>query len=327
MSIGGSGGVALELVTPLPRGRVLDLYSNRKRLAEGKIPDVFVYDELSEKLRHQIIHIWRDAIGECNVTSQLSGTRANELWKCIHDAVAREHGLPKLSDDRRMDHRCANYLRKVSVDDALDLIEVSFHYIHTVVRSFSYNDGPRKADAAIEELNERFLRAGVGYQFENGKIIPIDSELIHKETVRPALHYLNQPDFEGPRHEFMTAHAHYRAGEMAAAIVDANNAFESTLKAICDRRRWKYQEGDTASKLVDLVREKGLLPDHLGKSFEQLAAVLKSGLPVVRNKEGAHGQGPKPRETPRYVAAYALHLAAVNILFLVEAHLAKHGEP
>ena len=71
-----------------------------------------------------------------------------------------------------------------------------------------------------------------------------------------------------------------------------------------------------------MVRAHGLLPDYLDASFDQLVATLKSGLPKVRNQGGVHGQGAIPRETPDYVAAYALHLAAAKILFLVEAHKA-----
>ena len=71
------------------------------------------------------------------------------------------------------------------------------------------------------------------------------------------------------------------------------------------------------------VRANGLLPSYLDASFDQLTATLRSGLPEVRNEEGAHGQGATPRETPNYVAAYALYLAAANILFLAEAHKAK----
>jgi hypothetical protein len=63
----------------------------------------------------------------------------------------------------------------------------------------------------------------------------------------------------------------------------------------------------------------GLLPDYLGQSFDQLIATLQSGLPKVRNEVAGHGQGATPRETPGYVAGYALHLAAVNIVLLVEA--------
>ena len=116
------------------------------------------------------------------------------------------------------------------------------------------------------------------------------------------------------------AHACYRAGDTKEAVTNATNAFESTLKAICDQRRWAYAKGARASDLLRIVRDQGLLPDYLDNSFDQLAATLKSGLPKVRGEEGAHGQGAAPRKTPDHVAAYALHLAAAKIVFLVEAH-------
>ena len=144
----------------------------------------------------------------------------------------------------------------------------------------------------------------------------------HSEVVRPALHCLHHEGFEGPRAEFLKLHAHYRAGETKAAVTEANNAFESTLKAICDQRSWSYPKDATASRLVRVVKAKGLLPDYLDKSFDQLAAALQSGLSKVRGEEGAHGQGAEPRATPGYVAAYALPSAAANILFLVEANQA-----
>ncbi len=114
-------------------------------------------------------------------------------------------------------------------------------------------------------------------------------------------------------------HAHYRAGETKDAAVDALNAFESTINAICDAKGWTYDSGTTASHLIKIVRDNGLLPDYLGPSFDQLQAVLKSGLPQVRNQSGGHGQGSQPKPTPDYVASYALHLTASNIVFLVEA--------
>ena len=311
---------------------VFDFLSYRKRVAEGNAPDVFVYDNLPEGLRVQIIHIWGDAIGrfyEYNLYEFPEGRiENNDGWATIHDIVAREHCVFQLGPESRINERCANYLlNSRSVEKALDLIECSFSYIEGVARNFNHYEVEKcgikvAADDAIDELNERFRRAGVGYQFENSRIFRVDSELIHSEVVRPVLRYLHQKGFEGPCDEFLQAHAHYRAGETKDAITDANNAFESTLKAILDQRHWGYPQGARASELLKEVRANDLLPDYLDNSFNQLAATLKSGLPKVRGEEGAHGQGAAPRETPAYVAAYALHLAAANILFLVEAHKA-----
>ena len=311
---------------------VLELFSHRKRVATGSTPDVFVYDKLPEELRVQIAHIWRDAIGPFYVAGgfvyEAPPPNNNQGWEIIHNAVVREHGVFTLGQERAISERCVTFLLgSRSVDAALDLIETSFLYIDRIARDFSDFDRESRGikmttAAAIDELNERFRRAGVGYQFENGQIIRMDSELIHSEVVRPALRYLHQKGFEGPREEFLRAHAHYRNGETKDAITDANNAFESTLKAICDQRRWQYTRGARASDLLKVVRANGLLPDYLEASFDQLAGTLKSGLPKVRNEACAHGQGARPRETPDYVAAYALHLAAAKILLLVEAHKA-----
>ena len=300
---------------------LFDLFSYRKRVEERTTPDVFVYDDLPQALRTQIAYIWRDAIGPYQ-----GNTKNQEVWKQIHDIVAREHGRFNLGIGFNHEKDCISYLLDIkSVDAILDLVELSFFAIELVggdLDNYARQSRGMKVspDEAITELNQRFRRAGVGYQYENGKILRIDSELIHSEVVRPALRFLQKHGFEGPRDEFMKAHGHYRAGEMKDAVTDANNAFESTLKTICEQRRWQYPKGARASDLLKVVRENGLLPSYLDNSFDQLAATLKSGLPKVRGEEGAHGQGAKPRETPDYVASYALHLAAAKILFLAQAH-------
>ena len=311
---------------------VFELYSHLQRAAEGGLPDVFNYEEIPNKLRVQIIYIWNDAIGGYHVYSGLEFGRNisqnNSGWHFIHNKLAREYGVLSLGNDASVQERCTNYLlNNNTLNNVLDLIQVSFYYIDKIARKFTPYDRKKSgismtADNAIKELNERFHRAGVGYRFEDGMIFRVDSDLMHHDVVKPALHFLQQPGFNGPREEFLQAHGHYRAGEMKDAITDANNAFESTLKSICDQRGWQYQKSARASDLIRLVRSKGLLPNYLENSFEQLVATLKSGLPKVRNEEGAHGQGASPRETPDYVAAYAIHLAAAKILFLAEAHKA-----
>ena len=295
---------------------VYELFSYRKRLAAGDVTDVFVYDDLPHELRVQIIHIWSGAIGRLNAQG----------WSFIESVVAREHGRFQLGREVDEFDRCTSYLLKSdSVDLALDLVEFSFRCIERVTSHLMpfQREGlgiTVSAPNAIDELNERFRRAGVGYRYEDGCIMRVDSELLHAEVVRPALQFLHQNGFEGPRDEFLSAFNHFKKGENREAITDANNAFESTLKAICDQRGWDYSPGSRASDLLKIVRSNGLLPSYLDNSFGQLAATLKSGLPEVRNNQGAHGQGPVPTETPDYVAAYALHLAATNILFLAEAH-------
>ncbi len=57
---------------------------------------------------------------------------------------------------------------------------------------------------------------------------------------------------------------------MKEAMSNALKAFESTMKAICDENGWGYKEGDTASKLVKIVLDNGLVPHYMEKHLAGL---------------------------------------------------------
>ena len=244
----------------------------------------------------------------------------------IHKILLKEKGLSYLFKEKvNPKDDCLRAITSAStdLDDWLDVVEFCFFCIDCMRKWPQDSPGNRGIEQdpgdAINELNVRFRQAGFGYQFEAGKIVRVDSQLLHSEVTKPALILLGDPRFKGAQEEFLSAHAHYRAGEHEDAILDANRAFESVMKTICDIRGWDYPKGGRASDLITVIRVNGLLPKYLDQSFDQLIATLKSGLPKVRNEAGGHGQGATPRETPGYVAGYALNLAAASILFLVEA--------
>lgn len=58
----------------------------------------------------------------------------------------------------------------------------------------------------------------------------------------------------------------------------------------------------------------------LTDQFTQLYNLLESGLARIRNRTSGHGQGAEPVVLPKYIAEYALHTAAANIIFLVNAY-------
>ena len=148
----------------------------------------------------------------------------------------------------------------------------------------------------------------------------MDSQYVDAEAVKPAISLLNTAGFEGASEEFLDAHQHYRKREYADAIADALKAFESTMKAICDSHGWSYKESDTAKALIKIVLDNELVPKYMETHLAGVRNTLEAGLPTVRNRFGGHGQGKEPRKVPGYFAGYALHLAATNIVFLVEAH-------
>lgn len=310
---------------------VIDLYSQRrKRLEKGTTPDVYIYDELRQTLRVQVIHIWTDTIGPYfSVDRYTTPPASNHHWDTIAGLVAREKGVFWLGErDCNPYVQCQQHLQTGSVDDALDLIEVSFKYIDAIVRNQHGGDDQasrvkQTPNDAIAELNQRFLEHGIGYQYAEGVMIRIDSQFLHSEVVQPALSLLIESKFKGPLDEFLGAHEHYRHGRYEECISEALKAFESVLKAICDRKKWPYPANATAKPLLDIAFANGIIPAEFQSHLGSLRATLEAGLPMLSNRSARHGQGENVREVPPFYAAYALHLAATNIVFLIEAYKAS----
>jgi hypothetical protein len=303
---------------------IVDLYSSRNA---KQAPDVWNYDDIPQVLRVQVSNLVKAALGRVD---DYSSDSAFGIYEAIREYVAHEHGRDTLAGERKEPaidvHDCIRQEAHILV--WLDVVELSIRSAERLRGSF---DERRRlmasitmsAEQAVAELNERFRRAGFGYRYESGKIVRIDSEHLHQEATRPALVLLSDPRFSGAEEEFRAAHDHYKAGEFKDCAVDALNALESTMKAICDAKGWTYDKGARATDLQKVLRKENLFPEFTDQSFEQLVATLKSGLPTLRNNSGGHGQGATPVEVPGYVAAYALNLAASKIRFLVEAFKAS----
>ncbi|TYQ29606.1 hypothetical protein PseudUWO311_01525 [Pseudanabaena sp. UWO311] len=315
---------------------IVNLYSKRKKAIERITqPEVYQYTDLPIPFRRQVIYIWETAIGLYN--GQISSLARN-VWASVYKSLTRELGLLILAGDQHPEssfEQCRSFFlnQATHTDNLLDLIELTFFYIeHTVPKLFEeyrYADEllPQTSEEAIEELNHRFLEHGIGYQYNNGQIIRIDSVFLHAEAVVPALTLISSEGFSGAEQEFRSAHDHYRNQEYKAAIVESLKAFESTMKTICDKFSWAYDKTATASKLIDtILKREELVPSYLQTHFSGLKQVLEAGVPTVRNKTSGHGQGSETKEVPEYLAAYVLHLTASNIVLLVEAYKAKRSE-
>ena len=311
---------------------VYDTFAKRKQRAENAgNPVVYRYDELPKAFREQVVQILKKTIGDTTdsrpwITKRLLMPEVRQItqrWASIHDILAREMGVPSLV--KRMSPQyhghaeiCFKFLHDDDdIDQILSLIELSFRIIEL---------DQRNREGAIAELNHRFLEHSIGYQYQGGQIIQIDSLYLHHEVVEPAITLLHDGGFQGALQEFMVAHRHYREQKYKEAIAASGNAFESTMKTICDKRGWDYNpKRATASALIETLFNNDLIPSELKNHFTSLRAALESGLPTVRNQagRGAHGQGATPVDVPDYLAAYCLHLAAANIVLLIEAHNAK----
>ena len=332
---------------------VYKTFAKRQAESAGK-PAIYHYDTLPDTLREQVAQILKGAIGDptdgiywaARGRPLPTASWINYRWVSIHDILAREMGVPRLVDavnpiPWRYMESCLRFVREhEQIDWVLSLIEIAFVIIEQIR---VYNDpteyfAPKQPpDDAIAELNRRFLEHSIGYQYQAGQIIPLDSQYLHHKTAEPAITILHEavesavtllhaPNFSGALQEFEEAHRHYREQRYKEAIASSGCAFESTMKIICDLRDWSDgNKRSTASTLIKVLFNKGLVPSWMESHFTALRATLESGLPTVRNQpgHGTHGTGSTSAEVPGYLAAYCLNLAASNIVFLIETHNAK----
>ncbi len=301
---------------------MLDIFSKRKKRAAGS-SDVYEYDNIPNALRVQFVHILRDVLSVEDSYSR----QVNSAYKEIHDMLAREYGLFELSDEAkyRADYESALFnfmLNTKEVEQVLDVVELSLRYA-AAWQSNNYYEKPKLAVSDGEdEVNQRFREHAVGYQFESGTIVRVDATLVHQEIVKPALAVLREPHLSGANDEFLKAHEHYRHGRYKESINECLKAFESTMKSICAKRKWKVDPNATASKLIDTCFHNDLVPSYLQSEFAALRSTLESGVPTVRNRTSGHGQGTTPTSVPEYIAGYLLHSTASLILLLTRAEAA-----
>jgi hypothetical protein len=301
---------------------IVDLFSKRNRPAA---PQPLLRDVLPEKFRVQVIHILERALGARDDHFGRSGEV--HCWAFVNNKIAEEHGLLRLGnayDSPRV--ALERYLLEVrNSNEALDVIELSFRAVENLASRIRWDVREligisQKPDDAVADLNARLDEHHLGYRYHDGAIVRLDSEFLHAEATEPALRLLYAAGFEGAEEEFRSAQAHLRHGRTKEATVDALKAFESTMKAICGIRKWRFRPEATARELIDVVLKNGLLPKYLESELTGVRAVLESAVPTVRNKTSGHGQGSVSTPMPMHLATFALHSTATNIVLLVEAH-------
>ncbi len=305
---------------------IFDIYSKRQKRLRGEVPDVIQYEDFPESFRNQVIHILRDTLGEVTYPN----TPSADAYETIQKILCREYGVFKLSEQSHSGtppyYDVLAFISECSDHEKiLDVIETSYKIAEKVTEDYRFQQQYNtrlSLDSAIDEINQRFLEHGLGYQYESGQIVRIDSKLIHSEVVMPALAILSDKMYQGANEEYLTAHDHYRHGNNKDCLTWCLKTFESVMKAICEKHKWVYNKRDTASKLLEICFEKKLIPSFLQAHYSALRSSLESGVPTVRNQLGGHGQGSIPVEVPQYIAAYLLHLTATSILFLTDAEKA-----
>ena len=221
--------------------------------------------------------------------------------KKIYD---EEDLLAFAGDDKRIPVDLEGFVRAAYPAQVLDVIEIMYHEVREDrTRNFA------------REINAAMRDEGCPWLLCDGHFFQLDSTFLEREVLARAHELMAANRFEGASQEFLEARSELRAGNAKDAIAKAQNAFESVLKTIENR-----SDGN-ASALIRCLRKTGFydgLPDALANAFGENVLMA---LPFIGNRLGRHGQGKDVVHVPLSFAKLTVHLAAAQIVFLIERYL------
>jgi len=286
-------------------------------------PDVYVYDKLPTRLRIQITQVWVESLG-----LETGNDDGLKIIQKVVRMMRKEKGVYHLTGEEYegwQDELFHWFINEDDIGRCLDAVEIVFQRLDEIDGHGRWVRAgvELKSFEAIEELNARFLESGIGYQYESGFVIRVDSQLVHAAVVKPVLSLLRDPAYTVVNTEFLEAHRLYRAGEYEKSLTECCKSFESTLKVIINRRGWAVAANATVKPLLDVVFTNGLIPEYGQSGFNSIRALLEGSIATIRNRSSGHGAGTTPRIISRHLAGYQLHQTASAILFLVDSEKAR----
>lgn len=299
-----------------------NLFSRRHKKEKNLFPDVFTYEPVPEKLKITLYKIFDRAFQF--VESVAYSPMPLNFYRTIHDELCEEHSKHHLGETPP--YNPSDYRKNVLTDFfssndvlfELDLINLACDSLFGAYQRY----GRSNILEFITEINQRMLEHGFGYQYEDGLLIRIDSKHTHAEIVKPALSLLQDKRFQNADEEFRQAFDAYKAGNYEEAIRVANNSFETTMKIICELKKYGLPKKHNANALLEHLKLQNFVPDFHIEVFKKLANSLDS-ISVVRNAVAGHGQGHEKRVIEESMVSYVLNMTASTIKMLIELNNAK----
>ena len=278
-----------------------DVYSIRET---EDISDIFKYDSPSEGFKNRIFYLMKDEI------------KITELVKLYKD-ITLHHGIKRAIDETYLERpeiyqdnfvKGFQYLinNQNDINFYLDLIELFL---------VQYNGNKQ---TILKSINKILLLDSLGYQIDEIKnqIIKISSSHIYQDIIKPTLLLLNDDKFKNIDDEYRRAFEELKNGNYETVLVEANKAFESTMKIICDLKGYGQPKNHAVTNLIAHLRTHDFIENFQTEKFNALAKTLES-LSITRNNLAGHGQGTVSRNLSVMYAEYALRVSASNILLLI----------
>ncbi|MCA6439129.1 MAG: hypothetical protein IM581_04325 [Chitinophagaceae bacterium] len=284
--------------------------------------DSFEYNSIPKELCIQIVHVWEEFFNQETVLPDYRDKIFNEISKIL----MREHSLLELPSSfyhKGVFDKTLKYFLSLEqtalILDVIQVICLHVKHLEEVLKRFGYiSELHIKADEVIDEINNRFKLKGIGYQYSNGKIIRLDNELLHDETIQKTISLINNETYNNVNNEFMTALDHLRFKRNADCLVWCLKCYESIIKIIAKKNKWKFEENATSGVLTKLLFDNGFFDSFMNQPLDNLRALLGNSINNIRNKKGGHGAGEQINEVPNGLAKSVLYVTGATLQLIFD---------
>lgn len=304
--------------------QIFGVYSERHRTSTRPTKP------LTPEFRHRILQLCTNTFSE--FTGLSTPSSMSTFWSDIHEKFRILLGRPILTDTipLSVDEDVIEFLLNCSDEHFLAFVEMIFQSKQPWIFDSGINLHKLVADVntLLEVDNLPYFltrlvptpnaRRIVFTSYPDNppveiypQIICREDEVLHQQAIVPTLLLLTEPYFANANREFLEALTDYRKGDYRDCVAKCGSSLESVMKVICARKRWSYQETDTASKLL-----KAILPQTTLDTFYEQPIML---IATIRNRySSVHGAGTQQRTVPKHLARYVINATASAILLLVD---------
>jgi hypothetical protein len=298
----------------------------------GKPVEPFVSD-IPETFKNKILLFCRDTFSN-KFNPCGSGNYLQTFWEEIRRIMLYRHGRLRLTEttsDLNSAQDAISFLLSCRNEEFFDFIEDIFRVECLFHVTHNEND-------LVAKINQLFSSDSMGYELtemikekqvgETGfgrmsevivtiawpQVIRKDDQTIHNTAIKPVLQFLSDPAFKTANIEYLEALEDFRKEDWGDSLTKCCSAYESVMKIICEKKKWKYAQADTVSPLIKTIIKNANLETH----FEQPLVYIAT----LRNKYSkSHGAGTQPKKVTQGIARLGLNLTASAILFLARETL------
>lgn len=169
----------------------------------------------------------------------------------------------------------------------------------------------------VKDLNQILKVEETPIRFIDGEFFRLDSEFAESDILFKTNKLLKTESFDKANDDFLDARQRLSKGDYTGSIISANNALESYLKKLLDKKN------ENQGSLKKILLKSKLIPDYFNGFLDYFDGLLQSAF-TIANKSSRHGQKEIPTEVNKVdepIASFCLNLVGTLIIFITDRYI------